>query len=146
MRKRLPTGLTYSIRVGTSSGGVQVVAPDSTSTGTQRVPRHGNRSQSIQAVVQNLVRGTTYYWSVQAIDSGFLGSPFSPERTFVILTPEVMTGGSSNVAYYTASVFGSVNPFGLETEAWFEYGPSNTFDSSTPHVSVGSGMSFIPIS
>jgi hypothetical protein len=138
-------GLSYSLRVGTFSGGVQTVAPDSTATGAQRVPRYGNRGNSTQAVVQNLVRGTTYYWSVQSIDSGFLGSPFAPEQTFVILTPEVTTIGSSNVAYYTASLYGAVNPFGLESEAWFEYGPSNTFGTSTPHVSVGSGTTFLPI-
>jgi hypothetical protein len=61
--------------------------------------------------------------------------------------PTVETRGVT-VPSTTATVFADVNPSGLATDAWFEWGLSNdpaTF-SSTTHQAVGSGTSIIPIS
>jgi hypothetical protein len=81
-------GLTYQIRAGTSPGGIQIESPASDLiTGQRRIVQTGEASQNFWSLA-NLPPGT-YYWSVQAIDSGFAGSPFAPESTFVILPSPV---------------------------------------------------------
>jgi hypothetical protein len=48
-------------------------------------------------LVSNLPDGT-YYWSVQAIDSGYAGSAFAPEAVFSYYHPTISS--FSNVLYY----------------------------------------------
>ena len=78
-------GLTYNLRVGTNSGGSQVVAAQSGSNGRRRIPAMGNMQQARTAHLHGLVPGATYYWSVQSVDTAFAGSPFAPEATFTML-------------------------------------------------------------
>jgi hypothetical protein len=76
-------GLTYNLRVGTTPGGSNVLAPLSIATsGYRQVPQFGNRDHA-RAVILKLEPGV-YYWSVQSIDAGFVGSPFAVEGTFRI--------------------------------------------------------------
>lgn len=76
-------GLTYNLRIGTTPGGVDVIAPWSMgASGYRQVPHFGNHDHA-RAVTLNLAPGV-YYWSVQAIDAGYVGSPFATEGTFRI--------------------------------------------------------------
>ncbi len=78
-------GLTYNIYMGTEPGKADIVSPMSNlSTGRRYVPKVGNAYHVYQDdTIKNLYFGQ-YYWSVQAIDNCFLGSPFAPEATFTI--------------------------------------------------------------
>jgi hypothetical protein len=78
-------GLTYNLRVGTTPGGAQIVSPHSSSAGYRQVPVMGNAGTSLGACIGSLKPGTNYYWSVQAVDSAFAGSPFAGEGTFTAL-------------------------------------------------------------
>ncbi|NUM77446.1 VCBS repeat-containing protein [candidate division KSB1 bacterium] len=78
-------GLTYNLRVGTTPGGTQIVSPMAdVNTGYRKVPKLGNTNHNTSWIIKNLAPGT-YYWSVQAIDNAFAGSPFAPEQSFVIV-------------------------------------------------------------
>jgi len=79
------TGLTYNVRVGTTPGGSDVLSPRSADNGFRRVPQLGGAQERLFARLEHAVAGTTYYWSVQAVDSTFAGSPFAPEKTFKLL-------------------------------------------------------------
>lgn len=57
------------------------------------------------------------------------------------LSPSVGTKAASNVDYSTATLNGTVNPNGLATKAYFEYGPTTSYGTKTAEVSVGSGSS-----
>lgn len=57
------------------------------------------------------------------------------------LSPSVGSKAASNVDYSTAALNGTVNPNGLETKTYFEYGPSTSYGSKTAEVNVGSGGS-----
>jgi hypothetical protein len=57
------------------------------------------------------------------------------------LSPSVSTLAAANVADTTATLNGSVNPNGLETKTYFEYGPTVAYGSKTAEVNVGSGSS-----
>ena len=77
-------GLSYNLRVGTMPGGVNVVSPMSLpETGRRMLVGHGNAGPNLQWSIKDLSPGT-YYWSVQAIDTSYKGSPFAEEGTFVI--------------------------------------------------------------
>ena len=76
-------GLSYNLRVGATSGGVDIVSPMSTPAGHRLVPRRGNAGHNTSWTLKNLPPGT-YFWSVQALDNSFKGSPFATEGTFTI--------------------------------------------------------------
>jgi len=74
--------LKYQIRVGTTSGGIQTLSPQADLTnGFRRIVSSGTASTNRWRM--NLPPGD-YYWSVQAIDTAFAGSPFSVESTFSV--------------------------------------------------------------
>jgi hypothetical protein len=75
-------GLGYNLRIGTSPGGSEITsAMAETGTGYRRVPALGNTDQSLSWTL--LSPPPTLYWSVQAVDGAFAGSPFAPEKVSV---------------------------------------------------------------
>ncbi|MEG4391875.1 DUF4347 domain-containing protein [Microcoleus sp. BROC3] len=95
-------GLSYNLRVWTTRpnptpGGdpikEYIVGPMSLDNGTRQVVQLGNVNQANSSSnyyspgwllkPDNLIPGQTYYWSVQAIDSAWAGSPFSEVKSFV---------------------------------------------------------------
>jgi hypothetical protein len=79
-------GVTYNLWVGKSPGGFDVVSPMSGPDGYRRVVRAGNAGTLTQYTLAGLTAGTTYYWSVQAVDNSFAGSAFAAEQSFVATT------------------------------------------------------------
>jgi hypothetical protein len=83
-------GLTYNLRIGTNSGGSQIMAASANPiTGWRRLARAGNAG-TITSWPLRLPPGI-YYWSVQAIDAGYAGSPFAAESSFAIFGPPQLT-------------------------------------------------------
>ncbi len=77
-------GLSYNLYIGTTPAGSDVLAPMSDlKTGMRQIVEIGNVGQSLQHSIYNL-SPETYYWSVQAIDNGFKGSAWSPEKSFTV--------------------------------------------------------------
>jgi hypothetical protein len=76
-------GLTYTLRVGTAPGGTDVVAPMSLPGGRRLVPQPGNAGYGTRWTLRGLPEGT-YYWSVQAVDASFVGSPFADEASVTV--------------------------------------------------------------
>jgi hypothetical protein len=75
-------GLTYNLRIGTTPGASDVLAPMALTDGMRLLPALGNAQTGTDAVM-NLPFGR-YYWSVQAVDTSFAGSPFAVEQQFSI--------------------------------------------------------------
>jgi len=79
-------GLTYNLRLGTAPGTANVVPPlADPASGRRWIPGRGNVDHNTSWTLSNLPLGT-YYWSVQAIDHSFKGSPFAAEGSFTITT------------------------------------------------------------
>jgi len=76
-------GLSYNIRVGTTPGGSDIVSAPALANGKLLMPQMGAARNGL-AVLHQLRPGQTYYWSVQAVDSGFAGSAFVPEQQFTM--------------------------------------------------------------
>ena len=82
-------GLSYNLKVGTTSGGNEVMAAMASSAGVRRLPDMGNVGQNTSWTVSDLSASTTYYWSVQTIDNGLKGSSFATEETDTSLPVEL---------------------------------------------------------
>ena len=76
-------GLSYNLRVGTTPGGSDVLSPMSLADGRRKVAKRGPVAGT-SLVLEDLTPGQTYYWSVQAIDPAFAGSPFAAESSFTL--------------------------------------------------------------
>jgi hypothetical protein len=82
--EQTPTpALTYNVRIGRVSGANNMMPAMSGPDGTRRLPASGNAGHNLTWSVRNLDSGT-YFWSVQTIDTSFLGSPFAEEGQFTI--------------------------------------------------------------
>ena len=84
------SGLTYSLRIGTTPNNEVILAANSNESGVLKVPSIGNVSINTSWSIRMLPDGI-YYWSVQAIDAAFIGSPFSTPQKFTIRNGEVLT-------------------------------------------------------
>ncbi|MCU1348672.1 MAG: hypothetical protein JWO56_1702, partial [Acidobacteria bacterium] len=75
----------------------------------------------------------------------FHSVPFGPPSGGVVKTPPtVTTVGASGVGTTSLTFNASVNPNGRATSAWFEYGPTATYGSTTITTPLGSGSSATP--
>jgi flagellar hook assembly protein FlgD len=72
--------LSYNLRVGTTPGGNEISSSMAAAGGYRTVVQLGN-AQKQTAWTLRLPPGT-YYWSVQAVDGAFAGSPFAAEQSF----------------------------------------------------------------
>ena len=113
-------GLSYNLRVGTTPGGSQIVSPQSGAGGYRRLPALGNAQSGLTAQLRNLQPGTSYYWSVQAVDGGFAGSAFAAEGTWNTPTSvEDPAGEASASPREFALLANQPNPFGPVTRITF---------------------------
>jgi hypothetical protein len=94
------TGLTYNVRVGTNPGANDILCGSSDAAGVRRMPGIGNAGGQCSFTLSNLPTGT-YYWSVQAIDSAYVGSVWSAGASFTVsgirISGHVATSSGANV-------------------------------------------------
>jgi hypothetical protein len=73
-------GLSYNLRVGTTPGGDEIMSGMAiTSPDVRLIPAMGNGQQNLSWTLKSLTGGI-YYWSVQAVDTAFAGSPWAAEE------------------------------------------------------------------
>jgi hypothetical protein len=127
------TGLNYNVRIGTSPGASDVLAPMAFTNGRRLLPAFG-KVQTTNAIfnLSHLPPGRTYYWSVQALDTSFAGSPFATEQQFVfppvLINPLRLPGGQfefyfTNQTGLNFDVLVSTN-VALPTSNWANLGPA----------------------
>ena len=76
-----------SLRVGTAPGSNDVMSAQAGADGKRRVAEMGNVQLGTNAWLTGLQPGQIYYWSVQAVDAAYAGSPFAAEQSFAFLPP-----------------------------------------------------------
>jgi hypothetical protein len=75
-------GLSYNLYIGTTAGTVNRLSPMADITdGYRKIVHRGIQTNSW--IIKRLP-AATYYWSVQAIDNAFAGSPFATESSFTV--------------------------------------------------------------
>jgi hypothetical protein len=78
-------GLSFNLRVGTTSGGNQIFSGMAQMDGRRKLPARGvvQPGLSVHEWTLNLPAGT-YYWSVQAVDTALAGGAWAAEETVTV--------------------------------------------------------------
>jgi hypothetical protein len=91
--------------------------------------RTGNTVQAISANISGLSASTTYHFRIVAHNAG--GIAVGSDRTFTTLSatgpPVVITNLASYIASFSARLNGSVDPHGLATTVYFQYGTTTSY-------------------
>jgi hypothetical protein len=100
----------------------------------------GNMFQNIGANISGLSAGATYHFRIVASNSG--GMRFGNDSTFTTLSatgpPIVMTTRATNIASSSATLNGTLNPRGLATTVYFQYGTTTSYGLTT-HIQSQTG-------
>jgi len=105
---------------------------------TSYVP--GDQNLNVGNVTSRSVTGlnasTAYHYRVRAYNSGGATSSNSNVVTVTTLSatgsPVVITNPATLVASFSATLNGMVDPHGLSTSVYFQYGPTTNYGSTTP--------------
>ena len=124
-----PEGLatSYYFQYGTTTGYGHNTSSRSAGSGTA--------SAAVSQSLSGLAARTTYHYRIVAVSAG--GTVDGKDATFATATtpaPTVTTGAVSAVTTTTATLTGSVDPHGIATTYYFEYGTK----SPSTHTTVGS--------
>lgn len=106
----------------------------------------GYRSIAVGEVVSGLSCGTLYHFRVVATNAA--GTVLGPDRNFGTEActgppPTVETISADHVTQTSARLASLVNPSGVATNAWFEWGTSPTLGTVTAMEPVGSGTNTV---
>ena len=110
----------------------------------------GNAPVAVNHPLNGLKAFTTYYYRLCASNNG--GTSRSSTASLTTLLPAVLPGASTlaptSVSETAATLNGSVNPNGLDIDAWFEWGtdPALAGCAATPCQPLGSGYGDRPAS
>lgn len=93
----------------------------------------------------SLTCGTTVHF--RAVASNAAGAVTGSDRSFTtspctVTPPEVMTNAASAVGSSSATLNGQADPNGSTTTAWFEWGMTTSYGTSTSPQGMGAGTSF----
>jgi Fibronectin type III domain len=93
----------------------------------------GNTYQNAAANISGLTASTPYHFRIVATNSA--GTTYGADQTFTTLSatgpPVVITNSATNVASSSATLNGSVDPHGLTTTVYFQYGTTTSYGHST---------------
>jgi trimeric autotransporter adhesin len=96
--------------------------------------QNGNTLRPVSANITGLLANRTYHFRIVAHNNG--GTSFGADRTFTTLTPTgppvVATKPATLIASFSATLNGSLNPHGLVTTVYFQYGTTTSYGSTTP--------------
>ena len=133
-----PEGLAtnYYFQYGTTSGYGHTTATHSAGSGTS--------AAALSQSLSGLAARTTYHYRIVAVNAG--GTVDGKDATFVTTgAPTVTTGAASAVTATTATLTGSVDPHGIATTFYFEFGTKSP-STRTAVASAGAGSTTIAVS
>lgn len=130
-------GLTYNVRIGSASGGINMISPMADlNTGFRRVPKIGNAGYRLSLLITNLPAGT-YFWSVQAIDNTFKGSLFATEQSFTFPAPAITNQPQNQTVLAGASVQFTVGATGTSPLSYqWTFNGTNIAGASTASLNL----------
>ena len=125
-----PHGLTttFHFQYGTTTSYGLTTAPQT---------RTGNMSQNVSANISSLTTSTTYHFRIVA--SNIDGTRMGSDRTFTTLSatgpPVVTTNPATNITTSSATLNGLLDPHGLNTTVYFQYGTTTSYGHTTAMLS-----------
>ena len=77
--------ISYELRIGNGQGKCDIYSPNSIlTTGKRLLSASGRIRKTAEGYTVKYLQPGTYYWSVQAVDGGYMASDFAPEGTFEV--------------------------------------------------------------
>ncbi len=113
---------------------------------TPENPSVGETPEPVSEEATILLANTTYTYCLRAVNSVgevALGAPQS--FTTPAVAPTLGTESYSSVGSSSAKLHAQVNPGGIPTSFFFEYGPSTAYGSRTPLQSAGAGAETVSV-
>ena len=89
-----PEGLTYSVRIGTTSGGEEILASGADIDGVKVAADKGNAENNLSWKI-NVPVGD-YYVAVQSIDASYIGSTWSEEKKITVTSAFKLGDGNGD--------------------------------------------------
>jgi hypothetical protein len=124
------TTWTFQYALSTSATYTSSTAVTSAGAGTTDVP--------VTASLTGLAPATSYHYRIVAVNK--LGTTDGVAGLVnTSAAPAVVTGDASSLTAASATLNGVVNPEGLATSWYFEYGPSTSYGWKTPATSMTAG-------
>lgn len=123
-----PNGLPTSVyfQYGTTTG-YGFTTPPHTKT--------GNTFQSVSANISGLTASTIYHFRMVATNSA--GTTYGSDKTFTSLSatgpPVVTSHSATSIASHSSTLNGTVDPHGLSTTVYFQYGRTTGYGNRTPN-------------
>jgi phosphodiesterase/alkaline phosphatase D-like protein len=136
-----PNGLatTWQFDYGTTTGYGSKAPATAQSAGA------GTANQSISTALTGLTPGTTYHYRLTATSND--GTTVGADGIFTTqAAPGVNTGAASQVGPTQATVACSIDPNGLATSWYVEYGLTTSYGTQTSPQNAGSGNSTVNVS
>ncbi len=123
---------TYYFEYGTSPNYGETTVQTSVGSGTDPV--------SVTYSLVGLSPGDAYHYRLVATNVD--GPTYGQDATFqTSAAPSVTTGSATTVSSTSESLSGTINPNGVDTTYYFEYGTSATFGETSPVSDAGGGQS-----
>src|SRR5262249_26866267 len=121
-----PDGLstTFHFEYGTTTSYGLTTAPQT---------QTGDTSRLVSANINSLAANTTYHFRI--VSSNTAGTTFGSDTTFTTLnmpgSPVVTTTPAINLTASSARINGMLDPHGLSTIVYFQYGTTSSYGSRT---------------
>jgi hypothetical protein len=81
-----------------------------------------------------------------AVAVALVGAGLALPSSAIAAAPTVVTGPAKSVTYSSATLTGTVNPRGGQTDYYFQYGPTSRYGSQTPLAAAGHGTRTVAVS
>ncbi|MBI3804987.1 MAG: fibronectin type III domain-containing protein [Nitrospirae bacterium] len=136
-----PAGVTGTVLSATQINLTWSASTDNLGVTGYRIYRNGTQVASSATpgyLDGGLTANTTYSYTVAAYDAAGNLSAASSARAYTTLplAPVLSQTAATGMTSSGATLSGTVNPSGATTTAWFEYGTTTAYGSSTPVATV----------
>lgn len=120
------------------------------STPTETLAAEEFEAEDVEAQIEELIPSTTYHFRVVATNHCNPADPTEVctaqggDETFVTRPAVAIEGQwASDVFGHSAVLHGELDPLGVESEAWLEYGTSEAYGQVVPLANLGSGFGVV---
>ena len=128
---------TYYFEYGTSVDYGETTPARSAGAGTTAV--------SVSVSLSGLLPGQAYHYRLVAKNA--VGTSFGQDATFeTTAPPQAVTGSGTATTVTSETLAGDIDPGGLDTTYWFEWGPTGSFGRRSQVENAGAGNSQISVS
>ena len=106
----------------------------------------GSGPQALTAPVSGLQPNTTYHYRLDATSANGTQDGIDREFTTRPSPSSALTANATQITGTSATLNGTVDPAGLQTSVYFDYGPTSAYGSSTPAQDGGDATAAEPAS